>query len=332
MDALNNLRIKGLKNLKINGFKFLKVNELKHLISKPWSQDDMELGDLIKSKKEVEIKIRKLFREKKELESQIEKKELESWVEKKELESRIEKKELESRIEKKEFESRTDQRQETEDEKREEISEFIWREEIFPPLRRNMHQEVSRSLEVETDSLQKEYAGISERINSQTGKKVEGSDKSLESKETVEIEEANITEIGVKEEADSASEKNDVKGDERTDFDDMRKKAEEIAFLENTDKPETVEAALEDYENGENKRLALEDNEKKDKIPEKRKTESENPAPGIFGNNLIQELLESEDLCPEEEQNFMKYIGESSVSELITDLIEVKCLLTEAGP
>ncbi|WP_054865017.1 hypothetical protein [Methanosarcina barkeri] len=62
-----------------------------------------------------------------------------------------------------------------------------------------------------------------------------------------------------------------------------------------------------------------------------RKTESENPAPSIFGNSLIQELLESEELCSEEEQNFMKYIGESSVSELIVDLKEVKGLLTEAG-
>lgn len=323
MDALNNLKIKGLKNLKINGFKFLKVNELKHLIPKPGGRDDMELGDLIKSKKEVEIKIRTLFREKEDLESRIEKKE---------LESRVEKKELESQIEKKEFESRTGRLQETKDEKREEISEFPWREEIFPPLRRNMHHEVSRSLEVETDTLQKEDTGISERIYSQTGKKVEDSAKSLESKETGEIEEANITEIGVKEEANSAGENNDVKGDEETDFANLKKKAGEMAFSENTDKTEIVEASLEDNEKGENKRLALEDNEKEeDKTLEKIKTESENPVPGIFGNSLIQELLESEDLCPEEEKNFIKYIGESSITELITDLREVKSLLTEAG-
>jgi hypothetical protein len=314
MSALNNLKINRLKNLKINGFKFLKVNELKHLIPKPGGRDDMELGDLIKSKKEVEIKIRTLFREKKE------------------LESRIEKKELESRTEMKELESRNGQLQETEDEKREEISEFLWREEIFPP-RRNMHHEVSRSLEVETDALQKEDTGISERIYSQTGKKVEDSDKSLESKETGEIEEANITEIGVKEEANSASENNDVKSDEETDFANLRKKAGEIAFLENTDKTEIVEAALEDNEIEDNTRSALKDNEKEeDKTPEMRKTESENSASGIFGNSLIQELLESEDLCPEKEQNFMKYIGESSVSELIIDLREVKSLLAESGP
>jgi len=304
MNALKNLRINGLKNLTINGLKFLKVNELKHLIPEPGGRDDMELGDLIKSKKEVEIKIRTLFREKKE---------------------------LESRIEKKELRSRTDQLQEIEDGKEEEISEFPWREEIFPQLRRNMHHEASGLLKVETDDLQKEDSGISERINSQTGNKIEDSNKPLGSKETGETEEANIAEIGVKEEANPAGENNDVKGDEKADFDDMRKKAGEIAFLEYTDKPETVEAALEDNEIGDNTRSTLEDNKKEDKTPEQRKTESENPVPGIFGNSLIQELLESEDLCPEEEQNFMKYIGESSVSELIADLKEVKGILTEAG-
>lgn len=306
MNALKDLRINGLKNLTINKLKSIKVHELKHLIAKPGDRDDMEMRDLIKSKKEVESKIRKLFREKKD---------------------------LESRIERKELGSRTGQLQESEDEKEEEISEFPWREEIFPPLRRNMHNEASGLLEIETDALQKEDAGIAERIDSQTGKKVEDSDKSLESKETGEIEEANITEIGVKEEANSAVEKNDVKGDGEADFANLRKKAGEMAFSENTDKTEIVEAALEDNEKGENTRLALEDNEKEeDKTPEMRKTESENLASGIFGNSLIQELLESEDLCPEEEQNFMKYIGESSVSELITDLREVKSLLVESGP
>ncbi|AKB52028.1 hypothetical protein MSBRW_2775 [Methanosarcina barkeri str. Wiesmoor] len=307
MNALKDLRIHGLKNLKINGFKFLKVNELKHLIPKPGDRDDIELGDLIKSKKEVEIKIRELFKEKKN---------------------------LESRIERKELRSRTDQLQETEYEEKKEISDFPWTEEIFPPLRRNMHHEASGLLKVETEDLQKEDVGISERIDSQTGNKVKDSDKSFEShlKETGEIEEGNIIEIGVKEEVNSACKKNDVEGDEKADFDDMRKKAGETAFLKNTDKPETVEAALEDNEKGECKRLTLENNEKEDKTPEKIKTESETPVPGIFGNSLIHELLESEDLCPEKEQNFMKYIGESSASELSINLNKVKKLLTEAGP
>lgn len=320
MSALKDLRINGLKDLKINGLKCLRINELKSLIPKPGGRDDTELGDLIKSKKEVETKIRNLFREKKE---------------------------LESRIEKKETESRIGQLQRIEDIKSEEvpdeeISEFPWREEIFPPLCRNMRHEVSELLEVETDALQKEDAGISERIDSRIGKKVENFDKFLESKETGEIEGGNIIEIEVKEEtksdsenkeeAKSVGEKNDVKSNEEAELSNIRKKAGEIAFPENTDKIKTVEPALEDNEK-EDRTPALEDNEKEeDRTPEKRKTESENPAPGIFGNSLIQELLESEDLYPEEKQNFMKYIGESSVVELITDLREVKRLLVEAGP
>lgn len=80
------------------------------------------------------------------------------------------------------------------------------------------------------------------------------------------------------------------------------------------------------------KALFLENETFCEEVSDNPKTESENPAPGIFGNSLIQELLESEDLYPEEKQNFMKYIGESSVVELITDLREVKRLLVEAGP
>lgn len=292
MNALKNLRISGLKNLKINGLKYLKINELKHLIPKPGGRDDTELGDLIKSKKEVEIKIQKLFGEKKE---------------------------LEFRIEKKELESRTGQLQNTEGEIRAEMPEFPWREEIFPPLHRNMNREVSGLLEVETDALQKEEAEVPERVNSQINGKVENLDKSLESKETGEIEGSNITDIEVKEKTKSASEKNDVKSNEETDLSNIIKKDGEITFTENITKIETVDLTLKSNEKNE------------DKTSEKRKTESENPEPGILENSLIQELLESEDLCPEEKQNFMKYIGESSVVELITDLREVKRLLAEVG-
>lgn len=315
MNALKDLRINGLKNLKINGFKFLKVNELKHLIPKPEDQDDMELEDLIKSKKEVEIKIRKLLREKKG------------------LESRIEKKELESRIGMEGVETRLGKLQKIKNEESEEMSEFPWREEIFPPLSRKTHHEVSRSLEVETGALQKEDVGISEMIDNQIVIKVEDSNKSLESKETGEIEEDNTIEIEVKEEVNCASKKNGVKSNEESDVNNVRKKAGEIAFPENTNKSESVEAALKDNNKSADEIPALEDNEKQeDKTPEKRKTKNENAVHGIFGNILIQELLESEELCPEEEQNFVKYIGESSVLELVTNLRELKSLLAEAGP
>ncbi len=74
----------------------------------------------------------------------------------------------------------------------------------------------------------------------------------------------------------------------------------------------------------------LEEN-REDRMPEKSKTESEKIVQGIFGGSLIEELLKSEDLLYlEEEQNFMKYIGESSATGLVKDLREVKELLASA--
>jgi hypothetical protein len=287
MNGLKDLRIKGLKDLKINGLKYLRINELKHLIHKSGDRGDTEIGDLEKSKKEVETKIRKLFSEKKEIESRI--------------------------VQLQKIDEESEESKESEES--EEIPEFPWIEEIFPPLRKNMHPERSRLLEVETDALQKEDAEISERIDSQIGKKVEITDKSLESKETGKIESDNITEIKVKKEEKSVSEKNDVKSNEVADLSNIRKKAGEIAFPENADKIKTADPALEKNEKDD------------DRTPEKSKTESKKPDPGIFGGSLIEELLESEDLYPEEEQSFMKYIGESSVTDLIKDLKDVKKLL-----
>ncbi|WP_269851833.1 hypothetical protein [Methanosarcina horonobensis] len=52
-----------------------------------------------------------------------------------------------------------------------------------------------------------------------------------------------------------------------------------------------------------------------------------NPSVNLFGNDLIEELLNSDDLNSEEEQGFMKYLEEPEVGELITDLKSVKALL-----
>lgn len=289
MNALKDLRINELKDLKFNGLKYLKIEELKHLVHKPGRRDDTGIEDLIKSKKQVETEIRKLFKEKKEIESRI------------------------GKIQK------------TECGESEEISEFPWREEIFPPLRRNMHPQISELIEIETDALQIEDTGISERISSRIGKKVEEADKSPESKETGEIkdtsiedtsiEDISIIEVKVKEEVKSAGEKNDVKNNEEADLNNILKKDREIAFPENTDKIKTADPALKKNER------------KEDSTSEKSKTESKKLSAGIFGSSLIEELLESEDLCTEEEQSFMKYIEEANVTELITDLKEVKKLL-----
>lgn len=284
MNALKDLRINELKDLKFNGLKYLKIEELKHLVHKPGRRDDTGIEDLIKRKKQVETEIRKLFKEKKEIESRI------------------------GKIQK------------TECGESEEISEFPWREEIFPPLRRNMHPQMSELIEIETDALQREDTGISERISSRIGTKVEEADKSPESKETGEIEDTSIEdtsiiEVKVKEEIKSAGEKNDVKNNEEADLNNILKRDREIAFPENTDKIKIADPAL------------MKNEKKGDSTPEKSKTESKKLSAGIFGSSLIEDLLESEDLCTEEEQSFMKYIEESNVTELITDLKEVKKLL-----
>ncbi len=297
MNALKDLRINELKDLKFNGLKYLRIGELKHLVHKPERRGDMEIEDLIKSKKEVETEIKKLFKEKKEIESLI---------------GQAQKTEEGESEEIPEFPCREEIFPPL---RSEEISEFPWREEIFPPLRRNMYPNMSKLLEIKTDALQREDTGISERIDNQIEKKVEKADKSPESTETGEIEDTSITEVKVKEEVKSAGEKNDVKNNEEADLNNILKKDREIAFPENTDKIKTADPALKE-------------NEKKgDSTPEKSKTESKKLSADIFGSSLIEELLESEDLCTEEEQSFMKYIEESNVTELVTDLKEVKKLL-----
>lgn len=91
------------------------------------------------------------------------------------------------------------------------------------------------------------------------------------------------------------------------------KKVEEIIFQEEEGKTKIANFILQEN--------------KEEKMPEKSENENEKPASGIFGSSLIEELMESEDLCPEEEQSFMKYIEESSVTELVTNLKEIKELL-----
>ena len=93
------------------------------------------------------------------------------------------------------------------------------------------------------------------------------------------------------------------------------KKVEEIVFPKNDEKTKTADSLLPGKER------------ETEKLSEKNKHEGGNPIPGIFGGSLIEELLESDDLCPEEDPGFMKYLEEPSVVELIADLKEVKGLL-----
>ncbi|MPM99740.1 hypothetical protein SDC9_146934 [bioreactor metagenome] len=58
------------------------------------------------------------------------------------------------------------------------------------------------------------------------------------------------------------------------------------------------------------------------------KTESKkNIAANLLGESLIEELLNSEDLNPEEEQNFKKHLQEPEMGELIKELKDTRSLL-----
>ena len=120
-----------LKELRENGLKGLKMSGLKDLILNPKTADvnlenEIEYtDDLTKNREQVKRKIIKLIKEKKELEARI------------------------------------DLIQKAGNEKSEEISEFPWREEIFPPFSRKVRVKMSGSLEVKPDSLHAEDTGFS---------------------------------------------------------------------------------------------------------------------------------------------------------------------------
>lgn len=207
----------------------------------------------------------------------------------------------------KEIEFKISQLQKAEERQSKKISESPSTEKISPLLDRNVHSEMSDILEAETNALQKEDTEISEKIDS---RKDVNPNKPLESKETGEIEGTSITEIRYNEETKSANEKEGLSN--------IREKNEGVISPENTGKTKTVNPGLEK-------------NEKvKERKPENSKTEK---TPSIiFGGSLIEELLESDDLCSKEDLGFIKYIEESSVTDLIVDLKEVKELLTETRP
>jgi hypothetical protein len=146
--------------------------------------------------------------------------------------------------------------------------------------------------------------------------KVEKTDKPDELKETGKEELRDKVEIKAKEiNVKSDSEKTDAGGSEEVNRNNSAtKKIEEIVY------PKNDEKAKEDS-------ILLGNGSEKEKLPEKNKSESGKPVSDIFGGSLIEELLESDDLCPEEDQFFSKYIEEASVVDLVADLKEVKGLL-----
>ena len=122
MESLKNISIGGLRELKENGFKGLKIGGLKNLIVKPEKPGTectgiADLEDLVKKREDIKKEIEKLNREKKGIETRI------HLIRK------------------------------TGKEKCEEITEYPWREEIFPPLPRKEYVKIPETI-AETPEVQ----------------------------------------------------------------------------------------------------------------------------------------------------------------------------------
>jgi len=290
MNSLKELGVKGLKELKDSGLKDLKASELKDLILKPKTADvnieDME--DLTKRREEVKKKIKKLLKEKKEIEARM---------------GRVQKLEAEEI---------------------EEVSEFPWREEIFPPLPRKVYVKISRPIGVDNDSFHAIEPEVSE----------------------VKARGLEIVVKGIVEKPEYKNPKDKKSGYimEKTD------NTKETTIINETEKADQKNRA---GEKGKDKNLKEKEEKMKNVYPfsaaklneniissrnsspisgDKEKPESKNnTSASLFENDLIEELLNSDDMKPEEEKSFLKYLDETEVRELIIDLKNVKALLVLAG-
>ncbi|WP_229390877.1 hypothetical protein [Methanosarcina sp. DH2] len=300
MNSLKNIKVKGLRELRDNGLKSLKVNSLKDLMLKPKiaevniGRNIEDIEDLTKSREQVKRKIKKLIKEKKEIETRI------------------------------------DLIQKAVKEKREEVSELPWREEIFPPLSRKVHVKISGSLEAKNDSLDAEDTGLSEVKVGGMEIKVKGIDKISEDKTPEDkIPEDTISEGKISEDViPSIGQAIIVNDAEEADLKSKTGKNNgDKVFSEKEEKIKTVHP----FSSGKVNESKVSSGNSSESSIEKNKPESKkNLATSLFGDNLIEDLLNSEDLNPEEEQGFMKYLDEQEVGELITDLKNVRALLTRA--
>lgn len=294
MDGLKNQRSNRLRNLKNVGLKFLRFNWLKNIILKPRLARDKDNKSLTKDREEVKVKIRKLVREKEEIESQIV------------------------------------QLQKLGEEKDGEISESPWLEKKraektskLDELKEKGEEEVDK-IGIETEVI--EAKADNKKVVAENDEIMgfnDGASKKLEEIIFQEMEEGiDETKIEKKIETKTIEVKADnkkviTKSNESLNFNSASKKTEEVIIPKMEEKTKASDFMLEEN--------------REDRMPEKSKTESEKIVQGIFGGSLIEELLKSEDLLYlEEEQNFMKYIGESSATGLVKDLREVKELLASA--
>lgn len=190
------------------------------------------------------------------------------------------------------------------------------REEIKRKIRELVIEK--KEIESQITQLQKTKEEKDEEISGYTWKEkkgIERTDNFDKLKKTGEDEKIDNT--GIKTEvieAKSDSKTNVGEGSRMVDLNNsFSKKVEEVIFPIENEKTKIANSILQ--ENGE------------DRTSETSKTENGKLGHDAFKGGLIEELLENEDLYPEEEKSFMKYIGESSVAELVTNLKEIKQLL-----
>lgn len=289
MESLKNISIEGLRELRENGLKSLKISGLKNLMVKPEESrteyiSDAELEDLAQKREEIKKEIKKLNQEKKGIETRI------HLIRK------------------------------TEKERCEGITEFPWREEIFPPLPGKICVKMPETLEVKCSSLHEENSEFSEIKGSEIKIKVKGTnekpeDERLDEKIPEEIPSPTIQNITINNTEATCPKIETGKKDEKKTFQEKEEKIKTVY-------PFSAEKLSEN-------KIPNKDSSKNS--VEVRKTKSKNnPAASLLGENLIEELLSSDDLNPDEEQGFMKYLQEPEIGELINDLKNTRSLLARA--
>lgn len=260
MNSLKDLRRNGLKGLRENGLKGLKVSSLKDLVLKPddpRTEDisDMGLEDLIKKREDLKIKIRKLIREKKEIEVRLD---------------------LNQKAGNKICEDKTPEDKAPE----EKVSDKKMPEEKMP-----------------------EEKTPGEKVSE--GRKLGAGRVIIANEIASEAEEVDLKKV-------------------------IGKKAENKAFPEKVEKirnsyPFSAGNINENKNSGGN--FGGSSIEKSSSIEINKPESKKDSATSLFGENLIEELLNSDDLNPEEEKGFTRYLKEPEMGELINDLKDIKSLL-----
>jgi len=218
--------------------------------------------------------------------------------------------------EKKGIENRIHLIRKTEKEKCEEIAELPWREEIFPPLPRKTYVKIPENLAVKDNSLHAEDSGLLEI--KQSGMKIKEVNEKLEDATPEEKISEYVAPAAVQTMIANNSEETDSKTE-------TGKKEEEKTYPEKEEKTKAVYPFLA----GKLNENMISNRDSASNSIEKIKTESKtSTAASLLGENLIEELLSSDDLIPEEKQGFVKYLQEPEIGELINELKDIKSLLT----